>query len=117
MTSTPSSSRLTANFVAREKRGHVGVIMLNRPDAMNAISSQVSDELAGAFLQTAADPAVWVIVLAAAGERAFCVGADLKERGRLDDRGWLANRVLMRGMFDSIRAVPQIGRASCRERV
>jgi len=107
LTSTPSSSRLTANFVAREKRGHVGVIMLNRPDAMNAISSQVADELAGAFLQTAADPAVWVIVLAAAGERAFCVGADLKERGRLDDRGWLANRVLMRGMFDSIRAVPQ----------
>jgi len=57
------------------------VIMLNRPDAMNAISSQVADELAGAFLQTAADPAVWVIVLAAAGERAFCVGADLRSWG------------------------------------
>ena len=50
---------------------------------------------------------MWVIVLAAAGEKAFCVGADLKERGALDDRGWLRNRVLMRSMFDAIRAVPQ----------
>jgi enoyl-CoA hydratase/carnithine racemase len=35
------------------------------------------------------------------------VGADLKERNRLNDRGWLANRVVMRAMFDSVRAVPQ----------
>src|SRR5437762_2164695 len=47
------------------------------------------------------------MVLAAAGEKAFCVGADLKERNRLDDRGWMRNRVLMRAMFDSVRSVPQ----------
>jgi len=91
------------SFVERRIDGHVGVVTLNRPEAMNAISG----ELGGAFLQTAADPSVWVIVLAAAGEKAFCVGADLKERGALDDRGWLRNRVLMRSMFDAIRAVPQ----------
>jgi enoyl-CoA hydratase/carnithine racemase len=95
------------SFVDRGTSGHVGMITLNRPEAMNAISGQVADELAGAFLQTAADPDVWVIVLAAAGDRAFCVGADLKERNQFDDRGWLGNRVLMRAMFDSIRAVPQ----------
>jgi enoyl-CoA hydratase/carnithine racemase len=95
------------SFVERRIDGHVGVVTLNRPEAMNAISGEVADELGGAFLQTAADPSVWAIVLAAAGEKAFCVGADLKERGALDDRGWLRNRVLMRSMFDSIRAVPQ----------
>jgi enoyl-CoA hydratase/carnithine racemase len=94
-------------FVQRERNGHVGVITLDRADAMNAISSEVADELAGAFLQTAADPGVWAIVLRAAGDRAFCVGADLKERGTLDDRGWMRNRAFMRGMFDSIRAAPQ----------
>ena len=83
------------------------MITLNRPDALNAISGQVADEMAGAFLQTAADPDVWVVLVKAAGDRAFCVGADLKERGTLDDRGWLLNRALMRGMFDSIRAAPQ----------
>jgi enoyl-CoA hydratase/carnithine racemase len=95
------------SFVERRIDGHVGVVTLNRPETMNAISGEVADELGGAFLQTAADSSVWVIVLAAAGEKAFCVGADLKERGALDDRGWLRNRVLMRSMFDSIRAVPQ----------
>lgn len=95
------------SFVEREDRGHVAVVRLNRPEALNAISSEVADELAGAVLTAGADPDAWVVTLAAAGEKAFCVGADLKERNRLDDRGWLRNRSLMRGMFDSIRAVPQ----------
>jgi enoyl-CoA hydratase/carnithine racemase len=47
------------------------------------------------------------LVLEADGDRAFCVGADLKERNALDDAGWMRNRVLMRAMFDSLRAVPQ----------
>jgi enoyl-CoA hydratase/carnithine racemase len=87
--------------------GHVATVSLNRPEALNAISGAVADELAGAVLQAAAQPDVWVMVLAAAGEKAFCVGADLKERNRLDDRGWMRNRVLMRAMFDSLRSVPQ----------
>ncbi len=86
---------------------HVAVVTLNRPEALNAISGQVANELAGAFLQAAAQPDARVVVLAAAGEKAFCVGADLKERNRLDDRGWMRNRVLMRAMFDSVRSVPQ----------
>jgi enoyl-CoA hydratase/carnithine racemase len=87
--------------------GHVATVTLNRPEALNAISGDVADELAGAFLQAAARPDAWVMILAAAGDRAFCVGADLKERNRLDDAGWMRNRVLMRSMFDSLRAVPQ----------
>jgi enoyl-CoA hydratase/carnithine racemase len=94
-------------FVERRDEEHIALLMLSRPEALNAISMQVADELAGAVLQAAADPNAWVVVLAAAGERAFCVGADLKERNQLDDRGWLRNRVLMRGMFDSMRAIPQ----------
>jgi enoyl-CoA hydratase/carnithine racemase len=87
--------------------GHVAVVTLNRPEAMNAISGEVADVLAGTLLQAAADPNAWAVVLAAAGDRAFCVGADLKERNALDDAGWLRNRVLMRGLFDSLRALPQ----------
>jgi enoyl-CoA hydratase/carnithine racemase len=87
--------------------GHVATVTLNRPEALNAISGRVADELAGALLQAAAQPDVWVVVLAAAGDRAFCVGADLKERNGLDDAGWMRNRMLMRGLFDSLRSVPQ----------
>jgi enoyl-CoA hydratase/carnithine racemase len=86
---------------------HVATVTLNRPEALNAISGEVANELAGAMLQAAANPDAWVVVLAAVGEKAFCVGADLKERNGLDDAGWLQNRVFMRALFDSIRAVPQ----------
>ena len=75
--------------------GHVATVTLSRPEALNAISGAVADALAGTLLQAAADPQVWVVVVAASGEKAFCVGADLKERGELDDAGWLRNRVLM----------------------
>ena len=47
------------------------------------------------------------MVLAAAGDRAFCVGADLKERNQLDDAGWLRNRVLHAGDVRRDPAVPQ----------
>jgi enoyl-CoA hydratase/carnithine racemase len=87
--------------------GHVATVTLNRPEALNAISGGVADELAGTLIQAAADSEVRVVVLGAAGDRAFCVGADLKERNQLDDAGWLRNRLLMRAMFDALRSMPQ----------
>jgi enoyl-CoA hydratase/carnithine racemase len=95
------------SVVELSTRDHVTTITLNRPEALNAISGEMADELGGAVLQAAADPHCWVIVLHAKGEKAFCVGADLKERAGLDDAGWMRNRVQIRGLFESLRAVPQ----------
>jgi enoyl-CoA hydratase/carnithine racemase len=94
-------------FVQIAIEDHIATVRLNRPEALNAISGEFADELAGALLQAAADPAAWVMVLAAAGDKAFCVGADLKERNGLDDAGWMRNRLLMRAMFDTLRSLPQ----------
>jgi enoyl-CoA hydratase/carnithine racemase len=94
-------------FVDLRLAGHVATLTLNRPGSLNAISSEVADQLAGAALQAGANPDAWVVVLEGAGDRAFCVGADLKERSRLDDSGWMRNRVLMRAMFESVRSLPQ----------
>lgn len=91
---------------------HVATITLSRPEEANAISAMVADELTGTFLEAGADDDVWVVVLAAAGDRSFSAGADLKERSTLDDAGWLRARVLMRGLFDSIRELPQPSIAS-----
>jgi enoyl-CoA hydratase/carnithine racemase len=96
-----------AGLVRLGVSGHVATVTLARPEAMNAISGQSADELAGALLRAAADPNAWVVVLGAEGEKAFCVGADLKERNRLDEAGWLRNRILIRSMFDTLRALPQ----------
>jgi enoyl-CoA hydratase/carnithine racemase len=55
----------------------------------------------------AADSAVRAVVLTGAGDRAFCVGADLKERNALDDDGFRDQRVTFRAAFDAVRALPQ----------
>jgi enoyl-CoA hydratase/carnithine racemase len=75
-----------------ERRDRVAVVTLNRPEALNAISGAVADDLRDAFAAVAADPEAWVMVLAAAGDKAFCVGADLKERAAFTDEEWPANR-------------------------
>jgi enoyl-CoA hydratase/carnithine racemase len=93
-------------------REHVATVRLNRPEALNAISGEMANELAGALLRAAADPEAWVVVLAAAGDKAYCVGADLKERNQLDDAGWMRNRLFMRAMFDTLRSLPQATVAS-----
>jgi enoyl-CoA hydratase/carnithine racemase len=62
----------------------VARITLNRPDVRNALSRTMLAELEAAVAAAEADPAARVIVLAGAGERAFCAGADLKGVG---DRG------------------------------
>jgi methylglutaconyl-CoA hydratase len=63
-----------------ELRDHVAWVTLARPDARNALSRAVNEELARLARSLGDDPAVRVVVLTGAGDQAFCAGADLKER-------------------------------------
>lgn len=63
-----------------EKSGGIATVTLNRPDAMNAVSSQLSAELSQAFVDLQDDAEVGVAIVTGAG-RAFCAGMDLKELG------------------------------------
>jgi enoyl-CoA hydratase/carnithine racemase len=65
--------------VVYEKRDKIAHITLNRPEALNAISSEVLNELTKAWIDVRDDPEVWVTIVTGAGERAFSAGADLKE--------------------------------------
>ena len=75
---------------------HIDLITINRPDARNAVNSDVALGIAEAVEATENDPEVWVVVLTGAGDKAFCAGADLKAiaRGGFDnlatDRGGFA---------------------------
>ncbi|MCQ9183271.1 enoyl-CoA hydratase/isomerase family protein [Streptomyces sp. IBSBF 2953] len=57
----------------------LATITLNRPEAMNALNIATKVALRDAVRSAAADDAVRAVLLTAAGERAFCVGQDLKE--------------------------------------
>jgi len=61
-----------------ETRGRVGWITLNRPEALNALNSQVMHDIVAAASAFDADPAIGAIVVTGS-ERAFAAGADIKE--------------------------------------
>lgn len=63
-----------------ETHGHVRVLTLNRPEARNALNRELIDLLADALEAAEADERVRALVLSASGGRAFCAGADLRER-------------------------------------
>lgn len=58
---------------------HIGLVTINRPNAMNAVNGDVAKGIAALVDQTEADDDIWVVILTGAGDRAFCAGADLKE--------------------------------------
>jgi enoyl-CoA hydratase/carnithine racemase len=67
-------------LVELERRGAVAILTLNRPERMNALSWATVARLGELGRELRADPSVRVCVLTGSGEKAFCAGADLKER-------------------------------------
>ncbi len=59
--------------------GRAGRITLNRPQALNALSPEMSVALEEALIGWAADPAVALVLIDAAGDRAFCAGGDIAQ--------------------------------------
>ena len=60
------------------------VVTIDRPKKLNALNSEVMNELAGVFEELEADTSVRGVVLTGAGEKAFVVGADIEELARMD---------------------------------
>ncbi len=69
------------------KKDHVGYVTLDRPAVLNAMDLRMHEELATVWDDVEADDDVRVAVLTGAGDRAFSVGQDLRERAQLNARG------------------------------
>lgn len=70
-----------------ERRGCAGFATLDRPGALNALTLEVIRELTRQLALWATDPAIVVVVLQGAGERAFCAGGDIRSVCAARDRG------------------------------
>jgi enoyl-CoA hydratase len=95
-----------------EVGGHVLIATLNRPEVLNAINTQMGRDLLDLWTRLTAEPgAVRCAVLTGAGERAFCVGGDLKERNGMSDEVWRAQHELFERSFMALMdcPVPVIG--------
>ena len=64
-------------FIKVEKEGKLATLTLNRPEALNAIHSQLHGELENIWMDVARDAEVNAIILTGAG-KAFCAGGDVK---------------------------------------
>ena len=73
---------MTYETIQVETRGHVGLITLNRPKALNALNSELIRELSLALDAYEADPRIGCMVLTGS-EKAFAAGADIKEMAAL----------------------------------
>ena len=89
-----------------EAGGHVAGVVLDRPGALNAISTELARRLGATFAELAADDDLRAVVVSSSTPRAFCVGADLKERNGYSDEQLRAQRVVYRRMATAMLAVP-----------
>ena len=62
-----------------EKKDHLAILTLNRPEAMNAMNAAMRREMGEAFVSFRDDADAWVLIITGAGDRAFCAGMDLRE--------------------------------------
>ena len=71
------------------------VLEMNRPESMNAMSSDLAKSLLSAVLAASENKKIRAIIITGAGDRAFCAGTDLKERRHLSaDQKWEQSRSL-----------------------
>lgn len=90
------------------KDGHVATIRINRPDKLNALSLAMYDDLGRAFHDVNNDAGIRAVVLTGAGDRAFCVGADLTESipalaaDRIDISAWDPAHIKFPGFYKPV---------------
>ena len=78
-----------------EQKGSALVLTLNRPEVMNALSSELAQNLLAAVQSAGERREVRAIVISGAGDKAFCAGTDLKQRRDLTpDEKWAQSRTL-----------------------
>lgn len=86
--------------------GHVAELVMDRVKAMNAMSTAMARDVTAACAALAADNDVRVVVLTSTHERAFCVGADLKERNSFTDVDFARHRPISRAAYNGVLELP-----------
>ncbi len=94
--------------LAVEPQGeHILLVRLNRPQVLNALNTQMGKEQHDLWTRLTAEPgALRCAVLTGAGDRAFCAGADLKERDGMTDTVWRTQHEVFERAFMALMELP-----------
>jgi enoyl-CoA hydratase/carnithine racemase len=99
--------RSFATLILAEPTAGVLLVTLNRPERANAFTTAVAEELIAVFGALEAEPDAYrCAVLTGAGDRAFCAGADLKERDGMTDADFSRQHYLFERTFRALLACP-----------
>jgi enoyl-CoA hydratase len=91
----------------RPEGEHLLVVTLHRPEALNALNTQMGRDLHALFSGLAADaPAVRCVLLTGSGDKAFCAGGDLKERDSMTQAQWQAQHEIFERAFVAMMECP-----------
>lgn len=89
-----------------DKQDGICTLTLNRPQAMNSFSLELLGALHEALDEIAFDPEVRCVIVTAAGDKAFCAGADLKERAGMDPNQVRRCLAQIRRVLDQVENLP-----------
>jgi enoyl-CoA hydratase len=93
--------------VLLEVKNHVAMVTINRAESLNAFNYETLLELQTKVEEIRINPEVRIVVFTGAGQKAFSVGADLKERKSLTDEQVKRNLYKINEVFTSIDQLPQ----------
>src|SRR6478609_10077942 len=102
----PPPARPLVRIERHGEGGHVAELVLDRPEALNAVSTAMAHALGRATKELSEDPTVRAVVVSSTHPKAFCVGADLKERNSFTDEELRAQRPLARAAYRGVLDLP-----------
>ncbi len=104
-TAQPAQDAMVS-IIRHGDEGHVVELALDRPSAMNAVSTDMARALGAACAQLASDASVRCVLVTSTHPKAFCVGADLKERKSFTDADLMAQRPIARAAYGGVLNLP-----------
>ncbi len=90
----------------RSDHPQVAQIVLNREEVLNAFNTAMAEQLIEVCHELRELKDVRVVGVRSSNSKAFCTGADLKERNSLDDDQWLEQHRIFQNMFNSLAKLP-----------
>jgi enoyl-CoA hydratase/carnithine racemase len=107
LTVNPQSLPKFATLLCTLPAPYVLLVQFNRPEAANALNTQLGRDVLQLFQSLLLDPSdLRCVVLTGVGSKAFCAGGDLKERNGMSDADWARQHVVFEQAFYALMACP-----------
>ncbi len=95
-----------SNFITLEDCGQISILTVARPEARNALSCEVLSELSQTIKELHKNDSLRALIITGAGDKAFCAGADLKERQGMTEKETLAFVTKIQKTFQETATLP-----------